>query len=244
MREYLTISTLPSKAMAVRKRSSAMTPTEKNTFRRVLRRLIKSAGDPNEYGIMVEHHSNMMHNMHGSMGLVGEQRFLPWHRVYLLKLEQMGQAIDSAFFIPYWDWTTERRIPTWLKSFRPRVKVTGPNIPIVRNPGPGSQLPSPSQINSILGRSTFTQFTRSLEQGPHNFVHVWFNGTMSDLRTAPADALFWLHHANIDRIWSIWQGSHSGLNPSLSGTDQTIDPWPETEQQVRSISSLGYSYGA
>jgi hypothetical protein len=33
-----------------------------------------------------------MHNVHGSMGFVGRQRFLPWHRVYLLRLEEAMQA--------------------------------------------------------------------------------------------------------------------------------------------------------
>jgi hypothetical protein len=44
----------------------------------------------------------MKHNMHGSMGPIGVQRFLPWHRVYLFKLEQMLQVFDPEIFIPYW----------------------------------------------------------------------------------------------------------------------------------------------
>ena len=46
-----------------------------------------------------------------------------------------------------------------------------------------------------------------------------------------------------DRIWSEWQAAHPGQNPSLTGANRIMDPWPETEVQVRSISTLGYSYG-
>lgn len=88
--------------MHVRKRSSAMTPAERTMFINVMTTLINAPGDANPYGNMVNHHG-MMHNMHGSMSLAGRQRFLSWHRVYLLKVEQMGKVINPAFFIPYWE---------------------------------------------------------------------------------------------------------------------------------------------
>lgn len=229
--------------MAVRKRASAMTVAEQNRFKAVITQLIKAPGDPNKYGVMVGHHAVMSHNMHGSMGAIGRQRFLPWHRVYLLKVEKMGQAIDPLFFIPYWKWTTNRSVPSWLVNFKPTVKVAGPNITVTRNPGAAASLPTTAQVNGILARSTYTDFTTQLEMGPHNFVHGWVNGTMSFLNTAPADPLFWLHHAMIDRIWAAWQKTHPGKNPSLSGANAIMDPWPETAAQVRSIAALGYSYG-
>ena len=92
--------------MAVRKSALAMTVVEQNTFIYVMNKLISAPGDPNSYGDIVGFHRDMANNMHGSMGPVGLQRFLPWHRAYLLKLEWMGQLIDPAFFIPYWNWST------------------------------------------------------------------------------------------------------------------------------------------
>jgi tyrosinase len=38
----------------------------------------------------------------------------------------------------------------------------------------------------------------------HNSVHVWIGGDMQ-LATSPNDPVFYLHHCNIDRIWSAWQ---------------------------------------
>jgi hypothetical protein len=78
----------------------------------------------------------MANNMHGSMGPVGLQRFLPWHRAYLLKLEWLGQLIDPAFFIPYWDWSVPgANVPAWFSGFGPlTVKVAGANIAVTRTP--------------------------------------------------------------------------------------------------------------
>lgn len=50
-----------------------------------------------------------------------------------------------------------------------------------------------------------------LEQGPHNDGHDWVgsrfgkNRTMGTLRTAAGDPMFYMHHGNIDRIWSLYK---------------------------------------
>lgn len=90
--------------MAVRKRATKMVAAEKKRFRDVITALIGSG----TFGQLVADHADMMHNMHGGMGAIGRQRFLPWHRVYLLKLERAMQALDPQAFIPYWNWTSQR----------------------------------------------------------------------------------------------------------------------------------------
>jgi tyrosinase len=228
--------------MAIRKRVTAMTVQEQDRFLSVIRQLINNPPDPNRYGVLVGHHAHHAHNMHPFMGPVGTERFLPWHRVFLLKVEQMGQEIDPLFFIPYWDWTTQREVPPWLINFKPTVKVPGRHITVIRDPGDPSVLPDRVQINAILELRTFTEFVLALDN-PHGIVHDWCNGTMSDIHVSPVDPLFWLHHAQIDRIWSQWQTMHPNQHPQLTGNNSIIDPWPEIEVEVRSITVLGYSYG-
>lgn len=229
--------------MAVRKRASAMTVAEQNRFKAVITQLINAPGDPNPYGLMVNHHTVHDHMMHPFMSPVAVQRFLPWHRVYLLKIEQMGQAIDPLFFIPYWKWTTQRVVPPWLVSFKPTIKLPGPNLTVTRNPPrPGLTLPSSAQMATVMTATTFTNFVNAVD-APHGRVHNWCFGTMSDVNLSPADPLFWLHHGMIDKLWAEWQAAHPGLNPALSGANRIMDPWTETESQLRSIASLGYSYG-
>ena len=228
--------------MAVRKRATQMTDTEKQRFKDVITTLIQNG----TYGQLVRHHANMMHNMHGSMGFVGRQRFLPWHRVYLLRLEEAMQAIDPLSFIPYWRWTTQRSVPSWLQNFRPTVNVPGQgNITVTRNTGIPPLLPTTAHVNDVLSETTFTDFVTQLEF-IHNDVHGWVRGTMALITTSPADPLFWLHHAQVDRLWSVWQAkpSNAGKNPILSWNNRIMDPWTETATQVRSITTLGYSYSS
>lgn len=245
----------PTPQLVVRKRSSAMTADERNRFIRVMRTLIDARPDPNSFGLLVRIHDGP-HRMHGMAGPPGTQRFLPWHRRYLLDLERMVRAADPQAFIPYWDWTTERGVPSWLTSFTPTARAartSGVDISVFRDPGPASALPTTGDIATILRASTYTEFTTLLEEGPHNRVHVWVGGfdprtgeggTMSRIETAPADPLFWLHHAQVDRIWSIWQQSHPGQGPSVpSGPSDRLDPWPETVAQMASITALRYTYG-
>ncbi len=49
--------------------------------------------------------------------------------------------------------------------------------------------------------------TGALEKTPHGDVHVAVggdSGLMSAFETAALDPIFWLHHANIDRLWQVW----------------------------------------
>lgn len=67
-----------------------------------------------------------------------------------------------------------------------------------------------------------------LENQPHNYVHGLVGGgdpntnlpgLMSDPDTAALDPIFWLHHANIDRLWEVWRQIKE------SNTDPTDPPW-------------------
>jgi len=58
----------------------------------------------------------------------------------------------------------------------------------------------------------------SLENIPHGMVHVEVGGIqprgwMSSFATAGRDPIFWLHHANIDRLWKVWLNQGSRVNP-------------------------------
>ena len=65
---------------------------------------------------------------------------------------------------------------------------------------------------------------------------------MSGITTAPTDPVFWMHHAEIDRIWAEWQVANPGQNPPLAGAAATMDPWTETEADTRDIEAMGFTY--
>jgi tyrosinase len=97
----------------------------------------------------------------------------------------------------------------------------------------------------------------------HNRVHLWvggvwgrpkkpFAGTMT-LNTSPNDPVFWLHHANIDRIWSQWEAMHDYRYRPIRGAPRGQNlhdtMWPYRTVGIKTtiadllhIDSLGYAY--
>ncbi|TFW19502.1 hypothetical protein E4L96_11740 [Massilia arenosa] len=55
-----------------------------------------------------------------------------------------------------------------------------------------------------------------VEYTPHDFVHADIGGAMNDVATAALDPIFWLHHANIDRLWQVWLNQGGRSNPTDS----------------------------
>jgi tyrosinase len=231
----------PATAPVLRKSAIALSLGEQKTFKSAITKAIADG----TYARLVAIHADMNHEMHtmrGMRGSAGTLRFLPWHRVYLIKFEQAMRAFEPKFFLPHWRWVDQKNIPAWLKSFKP------PGVK--RDPGGDPQapsLPTKQQIETtVMNQTSYRAFTLALEGakpfGAHNLVHVWFHGTMSVVPTAPSDPMFWIHHAEIDRIWSIWAAKHLGEKPSLSGAKAILDPWPERFDEVLDTKDGEYDY--
>ena len=186
-------------------------------------------------GPLVDIHANAAHQMHSN------PRFLPWHRIYLLRMEELLQMIDPTVCIPYWKSSEDQAFPSWLTGFTPTVVLmTGPHT-VTRNIGVFATLPDTTDVTAAMANGTFNTFASALE-GIHNSGHVWVGGSMMGIPTAPTDPIFWMHHAEIDRIWAEWQIANPGQNPSLAGAAAIMDPWSENETDTRDIVALGYSY--
>jgi tyrosinase len=227
--------------MTVRKDASSLTPVEQQRYVTGVTHLIGNG----IYGQLVAIHADMSHLQHGSMGPVGTERFLPWHRDFLLKFERALKDLDPQAFVPYWRWTKDRAVPSWLASVLPTVAVPGIRRPlhVRRSLGRHGRLPSSFEVNPLITQTnlTYTDFTTALE-GFHNDVHNWVGGTMSNIMVSPADPVFWLHHAQVDRLWSMWQNQNPGKQSTLPAPEDVLDPWPENVNQVQAVSQLGYSY--
>jgi hypothetical protein len=77
-----------------------------------------------------------------------------------------------------------------------------------------------------------------LESQPHNVVHDAVGGEtgwMAYVECAARDPIFWLHHANIDRLWQVWLNEGGRQNPL--GADnwktQTFTFFDENAQEVK-----------
>lgn len=189
----------------------------------------------NALGPLVDIHSNAIHQMHSN------PRFLPWHRIYLLRMEALLMMVDPTVCIPYWKSSEEQSFPSWLLGFTPTVTLMGGPHTVTRNIGMFASLPNAAAVTTAMANGTFNSFASALE-GIHNSGHVWVGGSMGSVPFAPCDPVFWMHHCEIDRIWAEWQAGNPGQNPTLAGSAATMDPWAETENDTRDIISLGYQY--
>jgi Common central domain of tyrosinase/Polyphenol oxidase middle domain len=106
----------------------------------------------------------------------------------------------------------------------------------------GGQIAPPEQFNSPHGE---------LESQPHDQVHSVLAGLMGDPDTAGEDPIFWLHHANIDRLWKRWlaQGGRQDatdaawLNTKFTFWDESGNAIQMSGQQiVDTLTQLHYVY--
>jgi tyrosinase len=178
--------------------------------------------------------------VHSMMGMAG-LNFLAWHRQFLLQFERRLRKVDPNVTLPYWDWIRDRKLPPALS--KPALLSSWS----VAREWDASLLPTKADVDALKPRTTFASFQRTLEQ-IHNNVHLAVGGldgegTMAGANS-PADPIFFLHHANVDRLWAEWQAKHPRAKPA--NLTETLLPRPLFGVKVSSvlkISTLGYRYG-
>jgi hypothetical protein len=159
-------------------------------------------------------HADMRHRHHSSW------RFLAWHRLQLVWFERLvARASGKAdFTMPYWDWDDDV-IPDafWrdeLYDPTRRARQGDRVSDFMRQYGYSLRGRLTDDFPTFIGRTRTSSnpqgsLSGSAEWSGHNLIHTFVGGDMGDLGTSPNDPLFWLHHANIDRIWSIWHSRRS-----------------------------------
>jgi hypothetical protein len=162
--------------------------------------------------------------------------FFGWHRIYLYYFERVLRwaASDDTLRLPYWDYTdpAQEALPAEFQNqastlYDPR-----------RDPGMNtgaSTLDSNStdEDGLLLHEADFFTFEGQLEGGGgiHSYIHCTVGSDcpvahMGDVPVAANDPIFYLHHANIDRLWACWQHLHGTpvgdwQNQAFSFVDET-----------------------
>jgi len=55
-----------------------------------------------------------IHRVQFNSGIHQQPAFLPWHRWFILALENLLRQVDCHITVPYWDWSLEPQ--TWQNS--------------------------------------------------------------------------------------------------------------------------------
>ncbi len=130
--------------------------------------------------------------------------------------------------------------------------------PMLRPPalaGPGMQRnpfldtssapwPTDTGINTVLGLPDFELFRPALESPPHDIIHGRMGRHMAAM-TSPNDPIFFLHHAQVDRLWARWQQTHPGsanynpLNRGGRGHQLLDNMWPWDAGASQTTAAVG-----
>ena len=142
--------------------------------------------------------------------------FLPWHRLMLHQFEGVIREVlqDEEFSLPYWNPLTGNpddlivpavfRVPgtTLYNGTRWPWVNGGDRIDVLYREWINlSALNETIYIDSPNGKLGFNP---RMDQNPHFFTHFALGGDMAEFSTVGGDPMFYLHHANMDRIWESW----------------------------------------
>ncbi len=237
------------KAVAEMKRRSQADPTDSLgwTFQANMHGLPRNGGQHRDWG-WCQH---------------GNWWFLPWHRGYLLFFEDIVRKLsgDDHFRLPYWAWDEagQNALPAPFRDPNPLFEASRQQANLGRPLRPDS--PSGSfQMDWANARRTprFVGATVELSFGgirqpktalpdkpastdahgvvesqAHDLIHDALSGIMGSPRTAAADPIFWLHHANVDRLWNRWLDDRThGNPPDADWADQQFPYYDGTGARV------------
>jgi hypothetical protein len=189
--------------------------------------------------------------------------WLPWHRLYILQVEDALRAIDAGLVLPFWDWTLTQSVEEGLPAaftdptYQP---AGGPALPnplrsgtyvadqqsqeTFRNVGTRSQRQQTAdEVATAFDQQVFADFSEALA-APHDDLHsVWVQGSMGDPTYAAYDPIFWAHHANVDRLWAQWQLGPNNDAPDASTQAQVLTPFNQpVAQTIKFREDLHYTY--
>jgi polyphenol oxidase len=175
----------------------------------------------------------------GGEEIHGSWLFFPWHRAFLYFHERILCKLlnDDTLALPYWDWDSQGR-QTFPAIYGDPNNRSNPLYDLLRSAKSTSRIPS-SVVSTRVMNLTMNAPTNNLFMGsrngssgamenqPHGPVHVWTGDTtlrsgrndMGVLSTAAQDPVFFSHHGNIDRLWSVW------LKLSAQHKNFTDQPW-------------------
>ncbi len=192
-------------------------------------------------------------------GASAAPHFLSWHRPFLFYFEQtLKQAAQDAgartdFDLPYWDWYTTPVIPA---IFTEGTSKTNPlwHLRGRTNLAGATLDKSAFEQSDLLNRNQSLSFSFLLEDDPHGNIHSLVGGELANGGTADMgvvqrsarDPIFWLHHANIDRLWTAWIKGGSRNLPAADSAwrrqvfafnvdksmRQTVGPLLDTERSL------------
>lgn len=206
---------------------------------------------------------------------VSRPHFLTWHRMYIWYYEKIVRKLSGKedFALPYWEYTNAsyRIMPEIFRDSSSSLFVAS------RLDSLNLGFPIREDFNfhldptNVFENTSYKQFNVALDDTPHGPMHGYIGGSksgftvyndvfqedsvgyMASLSTAGFDPIFFVHHANIDYLWELWNQSDNGAAPiydSLNAQHWDYTFYDEngqkvsftTQQVLDTIYKLDYQY--
>uniref|UniRef100_A0A6B2KZX3 Tyrosinase copper-binding domain-containing protein n=1 Tax=Arcella intermedia TaxID=1963864 RepID=A0A6B2KZX3_9EUKA len=166
----------------------------------------------------------------------GKYGFFPWHREFLWEFENAIRALGgkyACYNVPFWDWERD--------AGREQTSVVvadfgGMNSGCIKS-GPFAgwtdfnkdcvqrkfdktiffvgEARTVDIITSSTSYGTTSGFRANIEGAPHASVHNFFGGHMGSMMSA-SDPIFFIVHANVDRLWYLWSDCQGFINKRVT----------------------------
>ncbi|KAI4619977.1 hypothetical protein J4E80_004502 [Alternaria sp. BMP 0032] len=192
------------------------------------------------YEDLVALHQTLTPNVHGN------SKFLLWHRYYTWVFEDILRS-ECGFSqtMPWFDETKYAGRFSASSIFSAKwfggialggnCVTNGAFANLAINIGPGSgntphclarngdaaktQYCNSDYVNQCNAYGDFAGMAQCAEGGPHAWGHNGIGAVMQDTYGSPADPIFWLHHAFVDRNFRIWQNANGARVNTINGND-------------------------
>jgi tyrosinase len=108
------------------------------------------------------------------------------------------------------------------------------------------QLDNEDYIHLLIQKYTsdeveFGQFAHEVENNAHNQLHLAIGGDFKEW-WAPNDPLFWLFHAQVDKIWYDWQQANPLGRYNATELDTILEPFGVRFTDIINTKNLCYAY--
>ncbi|KAL4218822.1 hypothetical protein ACF0H5_021410 [Mactra antiquata] len=217
----------------VRKEYRMLTDRERQLFHRAVNMLkTDTSVYPNKFDALARLHYMSIGRSHYG------PNFLPWHRLFLVVMENALREKIPSVTIPYWDSTLDdglldfRSSIIWTPEFLGEANgyvENGPFAswntqtgPLIRYFGSGGTVMNWTYIYNVLRQDHLENITdpyalpeNNLEL-QHTQVHRWVGGHMAPPALAAFDPVFYLLHSYVDLLWEIFRGlqKRRGIDPT------------------------------
>ena len=187
-------------------------------------------------------------NIHVNSCLHDVPYFLAWHRGYLHYFQETLRMVsgNNNLMVPYWDYYRNPIMPVEFTdpACENPLYVTGR---VNTNVFSSLALQPFSPTYTDFQRGTRNSFEVQIEWRPHGLFHNVVGGVMARLDAA-MDPIFWLHHSQIDRLWTAWVAAGAGrtmpasTSPYWAGAFTYTPELSIARNQLISTTTLGYRY--